>query len=61
MREEQKFISTFEHHVVFGKDSMTTTNILDLKNTIKYLVQHTPNDTELGARIRELINNTYGK
>ena len=59
--KKQEFISSFEHKVVFGKDSITTTNVLELKNTIKYLVQHTPNDAELGAKIRMLINNTYGK
>ena len=61
--EKQKFISNFEHHVVFGQSNteLLLKDAKDLKQTIKDLVQHTPNDAELGARIRQLINNTYGK
>ena len=59
--EKQKFISNFEHVVVFGKDNTTTTSTLTFEQTIKYLVQYTSNDAELGAKIRMLINNTYGK
>ena len=60
--ENQKFISNFEHHVVFGKNDTSSINLPNITlKQLQNLVQHTSSDAELGARIRQLINNTYGK
>ena len=60
--EKQKFISNFEHVVVFGKDdAISIVNPNNFQEKVRYLVQYTSNDAELGAKVRILINNTYGK
>ena len=60
--EKQKFISNFEHVVVFGKDdAISIVNPNNFQEKVRYLVKNTQNDQELGEKIRVLINYTYGK
>lgn len=58
---KQEFVSNFEHKVVFGQSNteLLLENAKDLKQTIKELAQYTPNDADLGGKIRMLINKMY--